>query len=211
MNVTLLHVTPEYVVNRAVGKPYNSKPSLELTKKVICIKKHLSCAEHIVFNFEIEGISRFILQELARHRMASMTVESTRYTLQKALTEGDLSKLFNTPDLSELDIDIAAEIHASLSFAQSMFVDVLRKLKKIGVPNDYIKYLLPESWKTNLSLSINLRSLINFLELRLSPQAHFEIVELARKMVKAIDNYHDSYASEILHLYFKQNGFIFRA
>jgi len=47
--------------------------------------KHASVLEHISFNFYIKGISRCCLQELARHRMASLSVKSTRYTLNKEL------------------------------------------------------------------------------------------------------------------------------
>jgi hypothetical protein len=45
--------------------------------------RHASILEHVTYNFSIEGISRACLQELARHRMASLSVKSTRYTLKE--------------------------------------------------------------------------------------------------------------------------------
>jgi thymidylate synthase (FAD) len=42
---------------------------------------HHSILEHINFTFEIKGIPRGVLQELSRHRLASYSVKSTRYTL----------------------------------------------------------------------------------------------------------------------------------
>ena len=45
--------------------------------------KHSSTLEHLVYNFYIKGISRALLQELARHRIASLSVKSTRYTLKE--------------------------------------------------------------------------------------------------------------------------------
>ena len=45
--------------------------------------KHSSTLEHLVYTFEIDGISRACLQELARHRIASLSVKSTRYTLKE--------------------------------------------------------------------------------------------------------------------------------
>ncbi len=48
---------------------------------------HASILEHISFNFFIDGISRACLQELARHRIASLSVKSSRYTLKELKDE----------------------------------------------------------------------------------------------------------------------------
>lgn len=37
--------------------------------------------EHISYNFDISEVSRALLQELARHRISSFSVKSSRYTL----------------------------------------------------------------------------------------------------------------------------------
>lgn len=42
---------------------------------------HASIAEHAVFNFDIEGISRLAIEELERTRLASYTERSQRYVL----------------------------------------------------------------------------------------------------------------------------------
>lgn len=47
--------------------------------------KHASTLEHLTYNFYISGVSRALLQELARHRHQSLSVESTRYTMSKKL------------------------------------------------------------------------------------------------------------------------------
>lgn len=74
--------------------PYdNEKADIELAEKIVNVNKHDSITEHVVFQFKIEGISRLCLQELARHRMASPTVKSTRYTLKPMLD--DFDSLFN--------------------------------------------------------------------------------------------------------------------
>ena len=46
---------------------------------------HESVIEHINLTFRVEGISRALLQELARHRHISLSVRSTRYTLGNSL------------------------------------------------------------------------------------------------------------------------------
>lgn len=196
IKVILQHVTPEFIVNEAVGMPYDTPPSSELTGKVIGIKKHLSCAEHIVINWHIIGSSRLELQEHMRHRMASPTVESTRYVLKKML---DYSDVFVSPDLSALPSDKAALVDATVKHIQKQFFSAAKKLRYAGIPNDYIKYIVPESLRTSFSWTINLRSFINFLELRTDKHAHFEIRHIANEMRKAIsEKLEANYVDEIL-------------
>ena len=40
---------------------------------------HLSVLEHASFTFAVEGISRVLLAQLTRHRIASFSVQSQRY------------------------------------------------------------------------------------------------------------------------------------
>ena len=66
----------------------------------------------------------------------------------------------------------------------------LRALIKEGVSNDIAKYALPEAYKTELAWSINARSLQNFLALRTSKAALWEIRELANKIYETIPEEH---------------------
>ena len=142
---------------------------LALLKKIID-SKHESVLEHMVFTFKITDISRACLQELARHRIASYSVKSTRYTLKE---------LRDTPD-NELEKFLIDDIE---SIVKSSAIDSLKKIKMmLNMSNpdmDKIKYALPECYKTELVWTINLRSLRNFLKLRLSLKAHQEIRKLA--------------------------------
>ena len=49
--------------------------------------KHSSTLEHLVYSFDIINFSRAVLQELSRHRLASPSVKSTRYTLKELKEE----------------------------------------------------------------------------------------------------------------------------
>ena len=202
IKVILKHVTPEFVVNEAVGMPYDTPPSSELTSKVIGIKKHLSCAEHIVMNWHVIGASRLELQEHMRHRMASPTVESTRYTLGKDFLRDyaiNTEDLFVTPDLSNLSVEQAAIFSAHMAFITNRVITAVTQCKAKKIPNDYIKYLLPESLRTSFSWTINLRSFINFLQLRTDKHAHFEIRHIANEMRKVLEeNSAAKYVDEIL-------------
>jgi len=203
IKVILKHVTPEFVVNEAVGMPYDTPPSSELTGKVIGIKKHLSCAEHIVMNWHVIGSSRLELQEHMRHRMASPTVKSTRYTIDKDFLRDyalNTEDLFVTPDLNNLPVEQAAILNAHLSFSAVSAIRAIKECKHAKIPNDYIKYLLPESLRTSFSWTINLRSFINFLELRTDKHAHFEIRHIANEMRRMIsESLAAKYVDEILN------------
>jgi len=161
--------------------------------------KHSSTLEHLVMNFTIIGTSRALLQELARHRMASPSVKSTRYTLKELKNESYLYdkkvsqfELYSKyiENMSKDDTyktDLFKQASKYLVYTNDRITDLnsiisLEGLKfalKLGVPNDKAKYCLPESYKTSYSWTINARSLQNFLHLRTSKSALWEIRKLA--------------------------------
>ena len=177
MKVQLLNKPDISIIIQATRTCYDSMSKsdnlgdkdLALLKKIID-SKHESVLEHMVFTFKITDISRACLQELARHRIASYSVKSTRYTLKE---------LRDTPD-NELEKFLIEDIE---SIVKSSAIDSLKKIKMmLNMSNpdmDKIKYALPECYKTELVWTINLRSLRNFLKLRLSLKAHQEIRKLA--------------------------------
>ena len=90
MEVKLLNFTPLWVCSNAIRTCWQSfdkgdnggEIDKELINRVGNKFKHASTLEHLHYNFYIKGISRALLQELARHRMASLSVKSTRYNLK---------------------------------------------------------------------------------------------------------------------------------
>jgi len=104
MNIRLLRYTPLNIADLGIGVCHDNGPSKDeehMVKRIdrVCNKmKHESILEHISYTFQVEGVSRALLQELARHRMASLSVQSSRYTLHKDLinakTEADIESLF---------------------------------------------------------------------------------------------------------------------
>ena len=95
MKIKLLHYTPLEVCSHAIRTCRNSfdksdcggKKDKELICRVGNKLKHSSTLEHLVYTFYIQGISRACLQELSRHRIASLSVKSTRYTLKELKEE----------------------------------------------------------------------------------------------------------------------------
>jgi len=158
----------------------------ELINRVGNKFKHSSTLEHLSYTFYISGISRALLQELARHRMASLSVKSTRYTL-KELKEEDKFLTTDKQRASKYLVftDIEMVDKASISALEN-----LRLILVDGIGNDKAKYCLPESYKTELTWTINARSLQNFLALRSSKAALWEIRDLANMLYNNLPKEH---------------------
>lgn len=220
MKIELLHHTPLWVCAKAIRKCWASEDKsdscwcetysagaleptgrvficgpndMELIDRVGNKNKHASTLEHLVYTFDIDGISRACLQELARHRLASYSVKSTRYTLKELKEETSISAIFDY-DLQgawgvaskyivgtgNIDID-----NSSIAALQRLHL-----MLKLGLPNDKAKYCLPEAYKTSLVMTINARSLQNFLSLRTSKSALWEIQDLAIELYTKLPEEH---------------------
>lgn len=121
---------------------------------------HTSTLEHLSFTFEITGLSRAALQEIARHRISSLSVQSTRYTLKKSLATNVDELVFKTGDE-----DVDQIVHETMEKIASLYK------RRPDIPNDVIKYAIPEALNTTLIWTINARSLRNFFKLRTSKKA----------------------------------------
>ncbi len=202
MEVTLNHHTPLVICSDAIRTCWQSfdksdnggKKDKELIDRVGNKFKHASTLEHLVYTFYIKGISRALLQELARHRIASLSVKSTRYTLKELKNEEpfsieDKERASKYLVMTETDMVDAMSITA---------LENLRAVLKSGVSNDKAKYCLPESYKTELTWTINARSLQNFIGLRSDKAALWEIRELANLLFETLPREHQYLFSDYL-------------
>lgn len=131
---------------------------------------HESVLEHINLTYSVKGLSRACLQELARHRHISLSVESTRHTLRKQMQSDAY--------------DRAIGINRDRLYFMEYFKEFMKHNPEM--PNDELKYYLPEFWPTNLILTSNVRELRHILKLRTAPQALREFQELARAMYEVV-------------------------
>jgi len=152
--------------------------------------KHASTLEHLYYNFHIEGISRACLQEVARHRMTSPSVKSTRYTLKELKSEEPFNDFNNEIDFKRASKYIVWTGVHNVDITIFFQLEDLRTLIAEGISNDKAKYALPEAYKTEMAWSINARSLQNFLALRTNKAALWEIRELAYALFEALPEEH---------------------
>lgn len=149
---------------------------------------HHSVAEHIVFTFAIEGISRACSHQLVRHRMASYSQQSQRYVNMdrfeyvKPPSIPD-DKLFNGEDNARIFANIMYELECTY-----------KSMIEAGIPEEDARYILPNACCTNLVMTVNLRELIHIANLRLCTRAQWEIRELVEKMVECVVKLDEGYA-----------------
>lgn len=205
MKVELKHCTPMPVLIEAIRTCYDSMgrsdsqeiegdfilgiKDKELIQRVVD-DGHGSTLEHLTYNFKITGLPRFILQELVRHRIASYSVKSTRFTLAELKYETPFVISEWDEDDSRFDsvfYDIErADKYLYLSginILDERSIQALEWLRQEIVSGTYtkdeIKQIVPENYLCDLMMTINARSLCNLLYLRSNKRAHFLIQQLA--------------------------------
>jgi len=150
---------------------------------------HESPIEHISFTFAVEGVSRSLLAQFTRHRIASYSVKSQRY-----VNEGKFE--FVIPPQIEADVQ-AKEIYLKAMDQDTenynKLADILKeKYLQAGVPEgkaekqaiEDARYVLPNACETKMIVTMNARSLLNFFQHRCCERAQWEIRQCADKMLE---------------------------
>ena len=134
---------------------------------------HESVLEHVSFTFLIEGVSRALLAQLTRHRIASFSVQSQRYvSYQKGFG------YIVPPSVRALGSQAEAEYAAQMAQMQTWYEGWQEKLGA----NEDARFVLPNACETRLLLTMNARELRHFFALRMCERAQWEIRSLASRM-----------------------------
>ncbi len=115
---------------------------------------HRSVAEHLVFNFDIEDISRIAVEYIEKHRLISFTEKSQRYV---RLKKGFYIPSIADKSIKKLYIDAMEELFNAYERGLKISKD------SEGILEDY-RYFLPLSTLTQLGMTINARSLEYLIE-----------------------------------------------
>lgn len=160
---------------------------------------HESPIEHVTFTFGLEGVSRSLLAQITRHRIASFSVQSQRY-----VRERDFS--FVTPP------EIAADKQAAQIYQQAMEQSIAaydalttilkdkhtatllaqgleekaarRQAEKMAIED--ARFVLPNAADTQMIFTMNARSLLNFFHHRCCNRAQWEIRAVAKEMLRQV-------------------------
>ncbi|PLX16161.1 MAG: thymidylate synthase (FAD) [Candidatus Muiribacterium halophilum] len=185
LNVMLLSHTPQPEKKIAVAARlcYSKLTVSQLNEKLdddtikrllqaVIERGHHSVLEHAIFTFGIDGVSRVCTHQLVRHRVASFAQQSQRYVKMK----GELD--YYTP--------VLIKRHEK---ANAIYEDIMKKTKEaydkmleLGIDKEDARYALPSSTASNIIVTMNVRELFHFLELRMCQRAQDEIRIIAYKM-----------------------------
>lgn len=158
---------------------------------------HESPIEHVSFTFAIEGVSRSLLAQITRHRIASYSVQSQRYVREHGF------EYVMPPEIEKRPVAKAAFIRA-MENDQRVYEELtaalmeghVEELLAQGVPEkeahrraekmsiEDARYVLPNACTTRIVMTANARSLKNFFRLRCCNRAQWEIRELAEEMYR---------------------------
>jgi len=133
---------------------------------------HESLIEHFSMTFEITGISRACSHQLVRHRIASYSQESQRY-VDMARPEFVLPATIASDDESRAVWDDFMQ-HVTATY---------RHLRRLGIPKQDARFVLPNATATSIIVTMNARSLRHFFEVRLHKAAQWEIRWVALDML----------------------------
>lgn len=163
---------PELILQEAYSKCYQKPIKVSAMVKVL---KHESVLEHVVFSFDVK-CSRIAHLQMVRHRIASFTSQSHRYTEP---TEDDLT--YYIPDVMKSDEDY----NEWIDDMERQYA-IYQKWHNKGYKKEDARYHLPDSCAINFQMTMNLRSILNFLALRTDSHAQEEIRLLANEMKELV-------------------------
>lgn len=210
--VTLLAYTPspEHTIAAAAKLCYSSsdigtlKDGLTDEKAASFVEMlseigHESPIEHASFTFGIEGVSRALLAQITRHRLASYSVQSQRY-----VKENNFS--FVTPPEIEADSEALKEFNNAMKAAEESYHKLAKLLadryEKENLDSgmdektahrtaekkaiEDARFVLPNACETKMIMTINARSLMNFFRHRCCNRAQWEIRAVAEQMLALV-------------------------
>lgn len=210
--VTLLNYTrdPERTVACAAKLCY-SPATIDTVKEGLTDEKvssfvemlaeigHESPIEHASFTFGIEGVSRALLAQITRHRMASFSVQSQRYVAEnhfeyvlppEIAQNEEAKKIFIAAmeeDQRHYDelTDILKAKHKAEFLASGKDEKTATRLAEKKAIED-ARFVLPNACETKMVLTMNARSLLNFFHHRCCNRAQWEIQDVANQMLALV-------------------------
>ncbi len=184
MSVHLISYTPTPEQTIVLGYLNCSTPSNKLTAKLLekplgdRIAKmfkdgHFSPMEHASATVRITDVSRSLLAQITRHRIASFSVRSMRAVPIASDEIVIPPSIAEHPEANEYYQTIASNVHAAYAY-----------MMKLGIPMEDARYILPIGTKTEIVMTMNFRSWLHFLRMRtgLVGKPQWEIAGVAKRI-----------------------------
>lgn len=212
LKVELLQYTPdaEKLIAAAAKLCYSASPvqgimeglDEEKTEKFLNMLSglgHASPIEHVSFTFGIEGVSRSLLAQITRHRLASYSVKSQRYVEEGQFQFVTPPEIESIPEAKErylLSMERIQEDYNALTdalykkhypaFLSQGISEKEAHTKAMKKSIEDARYVLPNACETKMVVTMNARSLYNFFHHRCCERAQWEIRALADQMLDEV-------------------------
>ena len=161
-----------------LNEKISNKDQSEFIQKLMDMG-HESVLEHASFTFGVEGVSRVLLAQLTRHRIASFSVQSQRYVSY----ENGFG--FIVPEsIIALGSEAVERFHQQMETIESWYIDWQKLLGKGEKSNEDARFVLPNACETRIMVTMNVRELRHFFALRMCNRAQWEIRRMAEEMFR---------------------------
>lgn len=154
---------------------------------------HSSPFEQCVLTFEIKA-PIFVFRELVRHRTARLNEVSGRYTQlpnevytperSRLRKQSKSNKQGSGEELHEDVKDIFLQYHEDNT--EAVFADYDLMVNGYGVAKELARIDIPLSTYSKMVWQMDLRNLLHFLELRMAPNAQWEIRQYANAIAEVV-------------------------
>ena len=174
-------------IERAGRTSYKSEDSITPDSakkfvKMIIERGHFSVIEH--YSISVRVIcDRGVSHEIVRHRLASYTQESTRYcNYSEGKFGGEIAvikpvfwNLSKSKDKKKYEVWKKA-----IGNAEKTYMELI----ELGATPQEARSVLPNSLKTEIVMTMNLREWHHFFKLRISAEAHPQMREISIPLLK---------------------------
>lgn len=194
LNVTLIAHTPEpeKVIAMASRTCYSALDLEGLDKKTdttdnaayirrVLASGHTSIAEHASFTFGLEGVSRTLLAQITRHRVASFSVQSQRYV---SVAGAEVFDYVLPPRIRALGPEAEEKFAQQMKTMQRWYDEWSEALGQDSAED--ARFVLPGAAATRIVMTMNARELLHFFSLRMCNRAQWEVREAAWRMYELV-------------------------
>ena len=147
-------------------------------------KNHMAIMEHEYITYRII-CDRGVSHEIVRHRIANYAQESTRYVnyhndkFDKQISVIDIATGFEYDLTNPKDLQIYNIWNDAMTAAEIYYMNMI----EAGATPQEARSVLPNSVKTEIVVTMNIREWLHFLNLRTDKAAHPQMREIAN-MIK---------------------------
>ena len=194
LNVTLIAHTPEpeKVIAMASRTCYSALDLEGLDKKTdaadnaayirrVLASGHTSIAEHASFTFGLEGVSRTLLAQITRHRVASFSVQSQRYV---SVAGAEVFDYVLPPRIRALGPEAEEKFVQQMKTMQRWYDEWSEALGQDSAED--ARFVLPGAAATRIVMTMIARELLHFFSLRMCNRAQWEVREAAWRMYELV-------------------------